>query len=86
MKHCMADKSLIVVFVLGIALLVMVVGGGLMNYHGREIDERFYEILNLIVLGLVALLKTGNSGSEPTPVIVENTPSDAVPTVQQKPE
>ncbi len=89
---CLADKSLIVVVVLGVALLLMVVGGGVMNYNGRDIDARFYEILNLIVLGLIALLKTG-SGSEPTgteidPLSVKGTKgeSEAIATTDAGPK
>jgi chromate transport protein ChrA len=65
---CFADKSLVAVFVLGTALLIMVVGGGVMNFNDKQVDDRFYEILNLLVLGLVALLKTGNTQAEPMEV------------------
>jgi hypothetical protein len=80
------DTPKMVITILGVALLIMVAGGGYLNYLGREIDPRYFEIITIIVMGLVALLKTGGPnpppvGTQDAPMVVQGTGKPDAPPV-----
>jgi hypothetical protein len=65
---------------------MMVLGGGVINYLGREVDPRYFEIIGFIVMGMVGLLKTGGPnpppvGTQDAPMVVQGTGKPDAPPV-----
>jgi len=80
-KFLSQDAAKLVIVILGVCLIVMILGGGILNFMDRQVPDRYFDIINSIVVGLLALL--ARSG-DPMQVEVTNTKQDPVPTEDAK--
>jgi hypothetical protein len=68
--------STLVIWILGFCLIVMVVGGGIMDFMGRTVNPQYYAIIFAIVTGLLGILGTTGKPKEAQDVKVVNTQAD----------